>query len=125
MTRRKKMIIGAAGSALIAAMVGGGVTAASASGGGDDNATPITGPALEQASAAALAYTGGGKVTETEVGDEDGYYQVEVTTPDKAVVDVALDRDFTVTGAVADTETGPDDPADSEGPEDPTDDVAG
>lgn len=33
---------------------------------------PITGEALERASAAALEYTGGGEVTETEVGDGDG-----------------------------------------------------
>ena len=39
---------------------------------------------------------GGGRVTETEVGDEDGYYEVEVTLDDGSQVDVALDKDFTV-----------------------------
>ena len=40
---------------------------------------PITGDALEQATAAALAHTGGGQVTETEVDDEESNYEVEVT----------------------------------------------
>ena len=48
---------------------------------GDDSEPPITGPALERASDAALAHTGGGSVTETEVGDEESYYEVEVTLP--------------------------------------------
>jgi hypothetical protein len=37
---------------------------------------PITGSALDQASAAALDYIGEGRVTGTEVGDEEGYYEV-------------------------------------------------
>jgi hypothetical protein len=40
---------------------------------------PITGDALERASSAALEYIGEGRVTETEVGDEEGYYEVEIT----------------------------------------------
>ena len=42
-------------------------------GGADDDATdtPITGSALDKASAAALEHTGEGRVTETEVGDEE------------------------------------------------------
>ena len=40
---------------------------------GDDDATeaPITGSALDKATAAALDHTGGGTVTGTEVGDEE------------------------------------------------------
>lgn len=56
--------------------------------------TPITGTALEQASAAALAVTGGGTVTDTEVGDEESYYEVEVTLPGGKEVDVQLDEAF-------------------------------
>ena len=41
---------------------------------------------------------GGGKVTETEVGDEDSYYEVEVTLDDGTQVDVQLDEDFKVVG---------------------------
>ena len=40
---------------------------------------PIGGSALDQASAAALQHTGGGQVTDTEVGDEESYYEVEVS----------------------------------------------
>lgn len=68
-----------------------------------ENETPITGLALERASTAALAYTGGGRVTQTEVGDEDSYYEVEVTLPDGSAVDVQLDEGFNVVGSMADT----------------------
>lgn len=70
----------------------------------DDDAgeQPITGEALDQASAAALEYTGGGRVTDTEVGDEDGYYEVEVTLDDGSQVDVHLDESFNVLGEEAD-----------------------
>jgi hypothetical protein len=65
---------------------------------GDDSEPPITGPALERASDAALAHTGGGRVTETESGDEDSYYEVEVTLSDGSQVDVQLDQSFQVVG---------------------------
>ena len=71
-------------------------------GAASDGDTPITGPALDRASAAALAYTGGGRVAETEVGDEDSYYEVEVTLPDGRSVDVQLDENFTVVGSAPD-----------------------
>ena len=79
-----------------------------AAGAGDDGGKPITGNALARASAAALASTGGGRVTETEVGDEDGYYEVEVTLGDGSQVDVHLDESFNVLGSEVDTEQ-PDD----------------
>jgi uncharacterized membrane protein YkoI len=66
--------------------------------GGRDDETPITGTALEHASAAALAHTGGGRVTDTEAGDEEGAYEVEVTLPDGSQVDVHLDASFDVIG---------------------------
>ena len=59
---------------------------------------------FERASAAALAYTGGGRVTETEEGDEDSYYEVEVTLPDGRQVDVQLDKDFNVVDSMPDSE---------------------
>jgi len=70
-----------------------------AAGGGDDNEQPIKGSDLTKASAAALAHTGEGSVSETEVGDEDSYYEVEVTLDDGSEVDVQLDRGFTVVGS--------------------------
>ena len=82
--------------------VGGGTALAAA--GSDDDATdtPITGSALEQAKAAALAHTGQGKVTETEVGDEESYYEVDVTLDNGSQVDVQLDKSFNVVGSESD-----------------------
>jgi uncharacterized membrane protein YkoI len=92
--------------AAVAALGAGGTAIAGAAGGGDDNGTDkaITGSALDRASAAALKATGGGKVTETEVGDEESYYEVEVTRGDGTQVDVQLDRGFQVVGQKADHE---------------------
>ena len=82
-----------------AAAIGGGV--AIAAGGDDATDTPISGAALQKASAAALAHTGGGKVTGTEVGDEESRYEVEVTLADGSQVDVQLDDRFRVVGSEA------------------------
>ncbi len=59
---------------------------------------------MERASRAALAHTGEGRVTETEVGDEDSYYEVEVTLDDGHQVDVQLDEAFRVVDTMADRE---------------------
>ena len=100
--RRMKLI---AGGVAAVAVVAGGAGVALASGGDDDaNDTPITGPELERASAAALAHTGGGRVTETEVGDEESKYEVEVTLDDGSQVDVQLDESFAVVGSKVDHE---------------------
>lgn len=93
MNRRTKfgIAIGAA-AATLALTAGAGL--ASGIGGEGGAEVPITGQALVTASAAALAHTGGGRVTDTEVGDEEGYYEVEVTLADGRKVDVRLDKDF-------------------------------
>lgn len=98
-TNRRLALLGAAVVVLGAA--GGGAALAS---GGDDDATdtPITGSALERARAAALAHTGGGEVTGTEVGDEESLYEVEVTLDDGSQVDVQLDEGFEVVGSERD-----------------------
>jgi uncharacterized membrane protein YkoI len=85
----------------VAAAVAAGFAVA---GSRDDHEQPITGTALTRASEAALAETGGGRVTETEVGDEDAYYEVEVTLPDGREVDVHLDRSFAVVTSTADAD---------------------
>jgi uncharacterized membrane protein YkoI len=102
MTSRKKILIA---GACIAALAAGGAGVAAATGGGDDSEQPITGSALDQAEAAALAETGGGTVTETETGDEESFYEVEVTRDDGSQVDVQLDRDFNVVGSADDDES--------------------
>jgi hypothetical protein len=68
----------------------------------DGEGTPITGEALTKASQAALAFTGGGSVTGTEVGDEESYYEVEVTKADGTQVDVQLNDTFLVVGSKSD-----------------------
>ena len=100
--RTKVVIVGA--SALALAAGGAGVASATGAVGGD-NSEAITGKALDQASAAALKATGGGQVTETEVGDEESYYEVEVTKADGSQTDVQLDRSFTVVGQSGDSES--------------------
>jgi uncharacterized membrane protein YkoI len=86
----------------IGAVGGGTALATGASGDDDATDTPITGSALEQAKAAALAHTGQGKVTGTEVGDEESYYEVEVTLDNGNQVDIQLDRSFDVVGSESD-----------------------
>jgi uncharacterized membrane protein YkoI len=103
MTRRKKIIaIGAS----VLALGAGGAAIASATGvvGEDDDETetPITGSALEQAEAAALAETGEGTVSGTEVGDEESMYEVEVTLDNGDERDVQLDENFNVVGGETD-----------------------
>ena len=128
-TRAKKVLAGIA--ALAALAFGGAALAQAGSGGGSsdqqgsapaasqpateqgestapessaaDPSKPINnGGALKQAKAAALDATGGGRVTGTEVRDEEGYYEVEVTRDDGSQVDVHLDRAFNVTDQSAD-----------------------
>jgi uncharacterized membrane protein YkoI len=91
-------------AAAIAAIAVGGAAIAGATGAGDDEGSqqPITGSALDKASAVALDHTGGGKVSETEVRDEEGYYEIEVTRDDGSQVDVHLDRGFNVLDSSAD-----------------------
>jgi len=101
MQRRTKVIITAT---IVGAIALAGTGLAVAGNPLDDDATdtPITGTALERASAAALAHTGGGRVTETENGDEESRYEVEVTLDDGTQVDVQLDEDFKVVGDESD-----------------------
>jgi hypothetical protein len=96
-TRRR--LVAAAAVLAIAAIAGAGLAFGMASG---DDEHPITGPALQRASEAALEHTGGGRVTETEAGDEESYYEVEVTLDDGSQVDVQLDENFNVLSSETD-----------------------
>jgi hypothetical protein len=84
-------IMTAVGAAAV--VIGTGIASAQPD---DGEGTPITGEALTKASQAALAFTGGGTVTATEVGDEESLYEVEVTLADGSQVDVQLDQNFVV-----------------------------
>lgn len=99
---KKTRLLAAAGAALAIGIAGTGVAMATA----DDDATdtPITGADLDQATAVALEHTGEGRVTGTEVGDEDSYYEVEVTLDDGRQVDVQLDEAFNVVDTMDDVE---------------------
>ena len=106
MEMTKKVKMGAAAAvAVVAIGLGTGIAVGA---GGDDASPPATGAELERASAAALAETGGGRVTDSEVGDEQGYYEIEVTRDDGTQVDVHLDRDFTVLSSEQDRAEGAD-----------------
>lgn len=99
--KRSAKLAAAGAAALVVVGAGTGIGIAAGSG-GDDTESRITGDALDKASAAALEHTGGGRVTDTEVGDEESYYEVEVTLADGTHVDVQLDRDFEVVRDQAD-----------------------
>jgi hypothetical protein len=102
-------IVTAVGAAAVA--IGTGIAAAQPD---DGEGTPITGDALAKASQAALAFTGGGNVTGTEVGDEESLYEVEVTLSNGNQVDVQLDQNFAVVGNKTDP-PGADNEADGDG----------
>jgi hypothetical protein len=100
-SRRKTAVLGTAAATLAAGIAGAGV--ASAAGGGDASETPITGPAFQRASRVALEHTGQGTVTGTEVDDEEGPYEVEVTLDNGTETDVHLDKDFNVLSSEAES----------------------
>ena len=99
---KRKFAVAAALVVGAGAASGGAAIAA----GGDDDGTesPITGSALDNATTAALEHTGGGTVTGTEVGDEESYYEVEITLDGGRQVDVQLDKSFNVVSSEGDRE---------------------
>jgi hypothetical protein len=101
MQHPKRWIAGA--SIAVVAALGAGAGFGAASDRGGESSRTITGPARAKAEAAALGATGGGKVTGTEVGDEESLYEVEVTRGDGSKVDVQLDRGFHVVGSTPDS----------------------
>ena len=105
----KKIWIICGGVLAAVIVIGGSAGGLAIATGGDDDEAPITGEALDRASQAALEHTGEGRVTETEVGDEESYYEVEVTLDDGSQVDVQLDENFDVVSSDADHEESGDD----------------
>jgi uncharacterized membrane protein YkoI len=90
--------------ALAMVMLAGAGVAYASSSGEDSSEQQATGRGIEKAKSIALDHTNGGRVTGTEVGDEEGYYEVEVVRGDGSQVDVHLDRDFDVLSTPADHE---------------------
>jgi hypothetical protein len=97
----RTLVIAAAVAMLV--LLGAGVAYATA----DDSSSQPRGSNIDKAKSIALDQTNGGNVTGTEVGDEEGYYEVEVIKDDGSQVEVHLDRDFNVLSTPADHE-GPD-----------------
>jgi uncharacterized membrane protein YkoI len=102
MNRRTKIVIGGAAAVVIAGVAAAGVATAADSGVGgvvdgvvDGADVPISGEALEKASAAAIDVAGGGTVVDSEVEDEGGY-EVEVNLDDGRQIEVQLDDKFAV-----------------------------
>jgi hypothetical protein len=103
MQRKTKWIIGGAlaGALLIGGI--GGVAAEQAGTGDDDR--PLTGEQYDRATKAALEETKGGKVTDTETGDDGAAYGVEVLGDDGRQVEVNLDQNYKVTNTEADDDS--------------------
>jgi hypothetical protein len=89
----------------VAMVVLAGAGVAYATGSGDNSSEPQgMGSGIEKAKSIALGYTNAGRVTGTEISDEEGYYEVEVIRGDGSQVDVHLDRDYNVLSTPADHE---------------------
>jgi uncharacterized membrane protein YkoI len=101
-------------AAVVATMLLVGAGVAYATGSGDDTEQQATGPGIEKAKSIALDHTNGGHVSGTEVGDEEGYYEVEITKDDGSQVDVHLDKNYNFLSTPADHES----PDDKDGPND-------
>jgi hypothetical protein len=87
----------------------GGASVVTAFGGSsptEDGGRAVAGDQLERAQDVALAVTGGGRVTGTEVDDEESRYEVEVTTRDGRQVDVQLDAELDVVSTSLDAADG-------------------
>jgi uncharacterized membrane protein YkoI len=75
---------------------------------GDDD-RPISGETRDKCIAAALAEHPGGRVTETEVGDDDAAYEVEIRREAGSQVEVHLNENCQVIGQEADDDGREDD----------------
>jgi uncharacterized membrane protein YkoI len=93
----------AAAAVVVAALALGGAAWAVAAA-NDDDGPSATGPDADRAKAAALAHVGGGTADAVERDDEDAAWEVEVTRPDGATVDVHLDAGYDVVGVEGDSE---------------------
>jgi len=106
----KKRTVGVIlGAAVLSTGIATGVAFA---GGGDDSGnqhedTSVTGPEADQATAAALAQTGGVKANAVERDSENGAtWEVEVANPDGSTSDVRLDGNYRVIVVERDSEAG-------------------
>lgn len=107
MNKKHRTLVAAAGLAIGGLAIGAATVAAQSPPGQVEDADdtdegpdiPITDADLDRASAVALEFTGEGRVTATEIEDEESYYEVEVTLDDGSEIDVQLDEEFNVVGS--------------------------
>lgn len=96
----RRWVIAGIGSIVITAGVGSVIASANS-----DSEGGVTGPQADRAIHAALEATGGGTANAVERDTENGaYWEVEIRTPDGRVVDVRLDRDYSVVLIEGDSE---------------------
>jgi hypothetical protein len=88
----------------VAVIVAGGLGAGPAVSQSSDD-QELTGSIRDRAVGAALKATGGGTVTDTEMGDDGAAYGVEVLLSDGRQVEVNLDRELNVIGQEADDDS--------------------
>lgn len=106
MNKKHRKLVATAGLAIGGLAIGTATFAAQSSPGqvrdaddtNEEPDIPITGPDLDRASAVAIEFIGEGRVTATEIEDEESYYEVEVTLDDGSEIDVQLDEEFNVVG---------------------------
>ena len=103
MKPRTKLVIAGLATGAVAVVAGGVLAGPAISQSGDDQ--ELTGSTRDRAVDAALKATGGGTVTETEMGDDGAAYGVEIRLPDGRQVEVNLDRDMNVIGQEADDDS--------------------
>jgi len=85
--------VAVAGAAALPAVAGAG-----SGGDGSEIDPPTTRSDLDLVTTVALGHLGEARVTETEVGDEGSYYEVEVTLDNGHQVGLELDEQFNVVG---------------------------
>jgi len=99
--KHRTIVTTIAGAVVVASLAGGAVALA----GSGESDSSVTGPGAEQAKAAALVETGGGRVNAVERDSEHGAtWEVEVTKSDGSTVDVRLDAAFHTVVVDPDTE---------------------
>jgi hypothetical protein len=97
----RRWAIAGIGAVVITAAVGGAIAFAS-----NDSEGVVTGRQADRAIHAALEATGGGTANAVERDSENGgSWEVEIKTPDGAIVDVRLNEDHSVLVVEGDNET--------------------
>ncbi len=99
--KKRTIVATMAGVVLAAGITGGAVAVAGSS---DDGEGTASGPAADQAVAAAVAETGGTANAVERDNEKGATWEVEVTKDDGSVVDVRLDATYKVIAVDSDVE---------------------